>query len=164
MISLDTVKTQLKALLKICIAIFYDSLALFSILACYTLPLVAINHGEAISPAHYGYRLSLLALFFAYFCCSWHWGGQTIGQRALGIRIKSLSGGLPSWSQCIRRCVFRLPAIILSPLAYGLFSINLSERLTHTRSHFTTQRYDITNIKILINAIEKTNRNNKMIH
>ena len=115
------------------ISLLYDVLVLAGLLMTYTFAVVAGNHGEAIQPGNVFYQSSLVLLILGYYCGSWRWGGQTIGQRAVGIKISNLDGEAPGWKECLRRCGLRLPALILSPVTYLVGKHSLSQRWTKTQ-------------------------------
>ena len=90
-----------------CMAIFYDSMALFAIFFFATWLVISLA-GSALPPGHpvlRGVLLSLGCLFFAGF---WSRGGQTLGMRAWRIRLVADDGGPVRLGTALLRCLVAL--------------------------------------------------------
>ena len=96
--------------------IVYDSFLLFAVLFVATLIPAYILSPEmfAAKPANdsvvhelnipmqgWIYRVYLVALIILFYGWFWRKSGQTLGMQAWRIKLESVSGGKPSWSQCV---------------------------------------------------------------
>jgi uncharacterized RDD family membrane protein YckC len=55
-----------------------------------------------------------------YFISAWRRGGQTVGMRPWRMRVTDLSGGTPSWQQCLVRLLVAAAPLLLLALAPAL--------------------------------------------
>lgn len=62
------------------------------------------------------FQLGWLALVVGFFLYFWRHGGQTLGMRAWRLRLQTTSGSVPSYGQCLGRCM-------LAPLSLGIFAL-----------------------------------------
>lgn len=84
------------------------------------------------------FQLGWLALIVGFYVYFWRRGGQTLGMRAWRIRLQSEDGALPSFKQCLLRCVVAPPALAVAGAGYLWCLIDrqgatLPDRLSHTR-------------------------------
>lgn len=97
-------------------ALCYDLLLLAAIAVCFTLVVLAVRLGAAVTPGGWWYPSSLLAIAMAFFCGFWVHGGQTVGMRAWHIRVVREDGRALTWA----RAAARFCAGIVSALPAGL--------------------------------------------
>jgi uncharacterized RDD family membrane protein YckC len=83
------------SLLRRFVAIFYDTLLLFSILFFAAALAQPIINGKI----NIFFQLYLLLVSFLYFAMSWKRGGQTVGMKAWRIKLQSTNGKLVTWRQ-----------------------------------------------------------------
>ena len=97
-------------------AMFYDSLCLFSLFFLATLILVVFTNIESVEYNNIAYDFYLLLIAYLYFV--WHWinGGQTLGMRAWHIKLINRGMGQISW----RIATARFCLTLLSFVSFGL--------------------------------------------
>ncbi len=83
----------------------YDCLLLASIMFNFTLVLIVLRGGAAITPASWRFDAGLLMVALLFYCWFWTHGGQTLGMRAWKIRLERFDGRAPEWSDALRRYV-----------------------------------------------------------
>lgn len=83
------------SLLRRFVAIFYDTLLLFSVLFFAAALAQPIINGKI----NIFFQLYLLMVSFLYFAMSWKRGGQTVGMKAWRIKLQSTNGELVTWQQ-----------------------------------------------------------------
>ncbi len=83
------------SLLRRIVAVFYDTLLLFSILFFAAALAQPITNGK-ISIL---YQLYLFLICFLYFAMSWKRGGQTVGMKAWRIKLESTNKEAVTWQQ-----------------------------------------------------------------
>ena len=98
------------------IVMSYDLLLLLACLLFATLPIVALNHGQAIHDGNPFFMLYLLSITFLFYGWFWTHGGQTLGMRTWRVRLVSRQGNTISW----RQALFRFIAAALAWLPFGL--------------------------------------------
>lgn len=103
------------SLLRRFIAIFYDSLLLFSVLYFATAIVYPITNGQVT----FLFRIYLLVIGFLYFAWPWLRSGQTLGMRAWRIQIISNNGKPLTWLQALLR--FMMAIISWLGLGMGFF-------------------------------------------
>jgi uncharacterized RDD family membrane protein YckC len=92
----------------------YDGLLLMAVLFLVTGLLLFATHGEAITRERvgawaYAYQALLVLLVAAYFGVSWTARGQTLGMKAWGIRVETVTGALPGWRAVLARLACAAP-------------------------------------------------------
>jgi uncharacterized RDD family membrane protein YckC len=100
------------SLLRLLIAIIYDSFLLFSML----LVAAALAYPVTGGQVSLGYQIYLLIVCFFYFAWPWLRGGQTLGMKAWRIQVQSINGKALSWRQALLRFLMA----ILSWLVLGI--------------------------------------------
>jgi uncharacterized RDD family membrane protein YckC len=84
-------------------AVVYDSLILSAVLLFATAPPVVL-HGGAIEGSVL-FRIYLVAVAFLFFGGFWTYGGQTLGMKAWGIRLRASDGSPVNRRQALLRFV-----------------------------------------------------------
>ena len=97
-------------------AMVYDALAMLALLYFASMPLVALQGGDAIAPGNGFYTAYLLVVAYAYFGLCWRLGGRTLGQHAWGLQVRSDSGK----RMTSRESILRFCGGLLSLCAGGL--------------------------------------------
>lgn len=97
----------------------YDGLLILAVLMLSTAALQAFTGGEAITYAsvgawEYAYRAAMAALVAAYYGIAWTRRGQTLGMKAWKLRVERPDGGLPRWSDVLRRLGCAAPVYLLA--------------------------------------------------
>jgi len=100
-------------------AMVYDSLLVATIMFTFTFILIVLRGGTAISPASWGFSISLLALNILFFGWFWTHGGQTLGMRAWKIRVERPDGSALSWRDALLR--YASAWVLLAPPGLGFF-------------------------------------------
>lgn len=95
---------------------FYDSLAVFSLLFFASLIAVMMNSGEAISQGNLFFITYLFSVSWLFYSWFWTHGGQTIGMRAWKVYLLSDAPSRISW----RQATIRFTAAFLSWIPLGL--------------------------------------------
>lgn len=93
-------------LLRRTAAIFYDSLLLAATLFLATLFLLPFVPGGVVEPGNIPYMLYLLLVAWLYFAWPWTRGGQTLGMRAWGLRLRRRDGRDVSFADATRRFAY----------------------------------------------------------
>jgi len=83
------------SLLRRFVAIFYDTLLLFSILFFAAGLVQPITNGKVSIL----YQLYLFLVCFLYFAMSWKRGGQTVGMKSWRIKLQSTTENAVTWQQ-----------------------------------------------------------------
>ncbi len=126
---MNTITASPASLLRRLAAIIYDVILLFSVLFVASIPVVAMFNITWGNPNYGYYRAGLFLLCFLYFGWFWVHGGQTLGMKSWGIRLRSNRGPTISWLQVVLRFV----AAIASWGAFGmgfLWSLLREDRAT----------------------------------
>ena len=100
------------------VAMFYDSLLLFSILLVATALALLVTRGTL----HYHnpfFRTYLFFIWFFFYTWFWTHGGQTLGMRAWKLRVQRIDGGPITLWQALLRFLAAIPSLGLGGL--GLF-------------------------------------------
>lgn len=103
------------SLLRIFIAIIYDSLLLFSVLFF----AVALAYPVTGGQPSLGYQIYLLVICFFYFAWPWLRSGQTLGMKAWRIQLQSTDGKALTWGQALLR--FSMAIVSWLMLGIGFF-------------------------------------------
>ena len=98
-------------------AMFYDSLLLFSLFFLATMILIPFTNVDSIESNNFAYDFYLLLIAYLYFV--WHWvnGGQTLGMRAWKIRLYQDDERPVSWLRA--SCRFALASLSFITLGMG---------------------------------------------
>jgi uncharacterized RDD family membrane protein YckC len=97
-------------------AVFYDAILLFAVLFLATAIALPFNAGIAFSTGQYGFVLYLLGVSYLYYAWFWTHGGQTLGLKAWGLKLRRLGGGDVGWRQATMRFI----VAFLSWIVFGL--------------------------------------------
>ncbi|RKZ43398.1 MAG: RDD family protein [Candidatus Parabeggiatoa sp. nov. 3] len=84
-------------LLRRFVAIFYDSLLLFSALFFASALAYPVTHGQVSLL----FQIYLLVIWFLYFAWPWIHSGQTLGMKAWRIQLLSADGHSVTWQQAL---------------------------------------------------------------
>ncbi|MGI9345191.1 MAG: RDD family protein [Gammaproteobacteria bacterium] len=120
------------------LAAVYDLMLVFALwwLAAALVTLMLGKGAEPNSASSYLIFLLGVSLQMAYFCISWRYSGQTIGQRAWGFRISSRSQGAVTGYQCLMRFFVASLCLVVLGWLYGLISperLSLQDWLSKTQ-------------------------------
>jgi uncharacterized RDD family membrane protein YckC len=107
-------------------AMCYDVLLMVALWFVATFAMLPLTGGEAILTSSQGllghfYHALLLLLALAYFGLCWTRGGQTLGMKAWRIRLETMDGHPPRWSDALIR--FTIGAVCLFPAVLGLWCL-----------------------------------------
>jgi len=110
-------------------AMFYDSLLLFSLFFLATMILILFTNVEFVESNNIAYDLYLLLIVYLYF--AWHWtnGGQTLGMRAWHIKLKNRGMGQVNWGIATARFCLALLSFISFGLGF-MWALFNKEKLT----------------------------------
>lgn len=122
-------------------AVSYDLLLLLAWLFIATLPIIALNDGEAIGDSNPFFIAYLWLASFVFYGWFWTHGGQTLGMRAWRIRLVSRRTHNVSWQQAWLRFACALPAWLLLGLGIwwqylGSDKQSWPDRVSGTGLHF----------------------------
>ena len=109
-------KSAPAGLLRRLAAAVYDGLLIIALMAVGSLPMVALNDGEAISPGNIVYQIALVGISLLFYTAFWLHGGQTPGMRVWRLHLVSVDGKALSG----RQVLLRYCAAWISLLACGL--------------------------------------------
>jgi uncharacterized RDD family membrane protein YckC len=84
----------------------------------------AIRQGMEYDNAYIGYIIITLPVLFYHLLQEIFFDGQSIGKRALGIKVLSLNGYKPTLSQYLNRWMFRI--VDMNPMLFGLISLYIA--------------------------------------
>lgn len=101
---------------RVLAACAYDGILTIAILFVATAFALLFTGGEAVPPGQPLYKAWLLVCAFPYFGWCWVRGGQTLGMRAWGLRLKGGGDARPGWGQALARYL----GALLSWTALGL--------------------------------------------
>ena len=114
--NLGTAEAKVAGLGRRLAALSYDLVLLAGLWFIATALVLPFNGGEAFRPRHWSYSLYLLSVTFLFFGWFWTHGGQTLGMKAWGLRVRTMNGDALRWKQA----VVRLAAACFSLGALGL--------------------------------------------
>lgn len=130
-------------------ALVYDAFLLFGLMVAPLFILTAVrsptadlhNSGVAhdlpsIAPKPFllAYMIVVVVGFYCYF---WHRSGQTLAMQAWRIRVDSVSGGRPSWRQCVIRAAVGLVSLLCAGLGYWWIWVDKERASWHDRASGT---------------------------
>ena len=123
-------------------AIAYDACLLFGVLFVATALVLPFAPGPAIAPGNRLYLLYLLGVSYLYFGWFWTHGGQTLGMRAWGIRMRATDTEGVSWGHATRR--FLASLLSWGALGAGFLwsALDAERRAWHDRLSATTLEPD----------------------
>lgn len=102
------------------------------ILVAYGITVIAIigfgNMGEFLSDNGWLVVLLILPVFFYDLLCEMLLNGQSVGKKVMGIKVISLSGEQPSFSQYLNRWVFRLVDFTITGSFLALIMVAAGEK------------------------------------
>ena len=96
-------------------ALAYDSLLLVAVWFVATALILPLNQGEAFRPDHWGYLAYLAGVCYLFFAWFWTHGGQTLGMKAWGLRLRTMNGNPFGW----RRAALRFAGAFVSLMCFG---------------------------------------------
>jgi uncharacterized RDD family membrane protein YckC len=100
-------------------AFCYDLLLVAALVVCFTLVVLSVRRGAAVSPDSWWFPLCLVGIALAFFCGFWAHGGQTVGMRAWRIRVVCDDGSKLGWPRAAAR--FAAGVVAALPLGLGLW-------------------------------------------
>ena len=116
-------------LLRRLMACLYDWLLVIAIMMVLSVPMVALDNGEAIRPGTAWYRMTMLAVSVAYFVGFWCGYGRTPGMLAWRLIIQTPAGNRPNITAGLQR--YAVACISIAALGVGfLWSLFAPDRLT----------------------------------
>lgn len=127
----DTLEWPPAAAYKRLLAMLYDALIVFAVVAVGTVVLMPFTGGEAIPRGHLGYQAWLLFLVMAYFIISWTRAGQTVGMRAWHLHLIDANGRPPRWPVAILRFFAGLGALLCAGVGIAWMLIDPMARGWH---------------------------------
>ncbi len=129
-------------------AIVYDGLLLFALLCLATLLAVlatgqldfdipeasnTVMHEADPLLAGWPFQLYLLCVAIGFYSFFWRKKGQTLGMQAWRIQVQKTDGGVPSWGQCIVRCLAAIVSFSLAGLGYWWIWLDKDKSSWHDR-------------------------------
>ena len=147
-----TTTFEAPALWRRCAAIVYDTLLIAAVSILYGAIMAGLHSliygapaaGERISwgaaqPLVFGGWLLSLCGFFCYF---WHSSGQTLGMKTWRLKIVNIDTSLPSYKQCMVRCLLAPLSLLFLGAGYWWLYANserqtLHDQLSKTRTWMT---------------------------
>jgi uncharacterized RDD family membrane protein YckC len=102
-------------------AIIYDLLLVAAVIFIATIPFIAIRGGEPVEPGDVAYRMTLLAVVYAFFVGFWSRKGRTLGMQSWGLQLEDDNGAIPSVAKCSLRflAAFILPGVVALIVYYA---------------------------------------------
>lgn len=138
------------SLLRRLAAMVYDTLLLAAVTILYGFIVVAINLAIQGAPAtgeklQWGHTAPLVfigwvASMVGFFCYFWRKAGQTLGMKTWRLQILTTNGQLPSYGQCLQRCLYALISFACLGAGYWIMYADrdrqtLHDRLSGTRTY-----------------------------
>jgi uncharacterized RDD family membrane protein YckC len=115
------------------LALLYESLLLFAVLALGALP-VTLALGELDGPLERAlFQLYLAGLAAAYFVPQWRRGGQTLAMRAWRIRLVGADGAPLGLHRALARFLFALAGSALFGLTFAWALLDRERQFLHDR-------------------------------
>lgn len=120
-------------------AMVYDGLVMMAVLMAYGAIALTIKYqvlqfpyetGEKmqLGPVGFALMLVVVVLFNSFF---WRRGGQTVGMKAWRLKVVDNNGNTPSWSQCVKRCLFAWVSFALGGIGYWWSLIDSNSMTAH---------------------------------
>jgi len=114
------------------LAMFYDSLLLFSALLVATALALLVTRGTL----HYHnpfFRTFLFLICFGFYSWFWLHGGQTLGMRAWRLQLQRLDGGPISLWQALLRFMVAMPSLALGGIGLWWMLVDRDRLALHDR-------------------------------
>jgi len=73
------------------------------------------------------------AVLIGFFCFFWHRSGQTLGMKTWRLSIRSIDGSLPSYRQCLIRCLCAPLSLVFLAAGYWLVYADPQRQTVHDR-------------------------------
>lgn len=117
----------------------YDSLLVSALMFMATIPFIALRGGEPVEVGdNLAYRITLVAVVFAFFVGFWSRSGRTLGMQSWGLQLETMDGQIPSTAAATKR--FFAALLSLLPLGLGFLwqlvdrdKLTWHDRLSKTR-------------------------------
>lgn len=117
----------------------YDSLLVSALMFMATIPFIALRGGEPVEVGdNLAYRITLVAVVFAFFVGFWSRSGRTLGMQSWGLQLETMDGQIPSTAAATMR--FFAALLSLLPLGLGFLwqlvdrdKLTWHDRLSKTR-------------------------------
>tara|TARA_B100001741_G_C16447571_1_gene548773 strand:- start:405 stop:788 length:384 start_codon:yes stop_codon:yes gene_type:complete len=94
-------------LLKRLLVNFYDIILLFAVLYFFTIPVILLSQGNAVTDNIF-YQIYLIAIIYLYYAWFWKNYNQTLGMKIWKIKIYSRNSLEISYSQSLKRIIIAL--------------------------------------------------------
>jgi len=121
------------SLLRIFIAIIYDSLLLVSVLFFATGLVLALTGGQVSQDYKIFYQFYLLMVCFFYFSWPWLRSGQTLGMKAWRIQVQSIDGSPLTWRQVSLRFFMAIVSWLVLGMGFFWAVVDKQHRTWHDR-------------------------------
>ena len=113
----DTSTCQPAGMLSRLLAMFYDSLLLFSVLLIATALALMFTRGT-LNYHNPFFRTGLFLTCFSFYSWFWLHGGQTLGMRAWRLRVQRINGQPITIWQALLRFLVAIPALACAGLGF----------------------------------------------
>ena len=113
----DTRDCQPAGMLSRLLAMFYDSLLLFSVLLIATALTLMITKGT-LNHHNPFFRTGLFLICFSFYSWFWLHGGQTLGMRAWRLRVQRIDGQPITIWQALLRFLAAIPSLAIAGLGF----------------------------------------------
>ena len=113
----DTSTCQPAGMLSRLLAMFYDSLLLFSVLLIATALALMFTRGT-LNYHNPFFRTGLFLTCFSFYSWFWLHGGQTLGMRAWRLRVQRIDGQPITIWQALLRFLVAIPALACAGLGF----------------------------------------------
>jgi len=114
------------------LAMFYDSLLLFSALLIATALALIVTRG-ALSYHNPFFRTFLFMICFSFYAWFWLHGGQTLGMRAWRLRLQRPDGQPVSVWQALLRFLVAIPSLAIAGLGLFWMLVDKDKMAIHDR-------------------------------
>jgi len=121
------------SLLRLFIAIIYDSLLLLSVLFFATGLVLVLTGGQVSQDYNIFYQIYLLMVCFFYFSWPWLRSGQTLGMKAWRIQVQSIDGNPLTWRQVSLRFFMAIVSGLLLGMGFFWAIVDKQHRTWHDR-------------------------------
>ena len=114
------------------VAMFYDSLLLFSMLLIATALALLVTRGT-LQYHNPFFRTFLFLTCFSFYAWFWLHGGQTLGMRAWRLRLQRLDGGPITLWQALLRFITAIPSLAFAGLGLLWMLVDRNKLAVHDR-------------------------------
>jgi len=128
----NTLEYEPAGLFRRLVAMFYDSLLLFSLLLAATALALLATKGN-LNYHNPFFRSSLFLICFLFFAWFWTHGGQTLGMRAWRLRVQRLDGRPITPWQALLRFLSAIPSLVLLGLGFLWILVDRKKMAWHDR-------------------------------